>query len=254
NFGIGNTGTGNFGIGNSGSTSTGLFNSGDGNTGGFNPGNFNTGNFNTGSFNTGGFNAGNTNTGHFNTGNYNTGIANTGDVSTGAFISGNYSNGILWRGDYQGLIGYSYALTIPEIPAHLDVNIPIDIPITGSFTDLVVDNFTIPIIGFESFAFSFHIHTEPDIGPIIVPSFVLSVPTFAIAVGGPTTAINISATAGLGPITIPIIDIPAAPGIGNSTTSPSSGFFNTGAGTASGFGNVGGNTSGLWNLASAASG
>nr|WP_234088345.1 hypothetical protein [Mycobacterium tuberculosis] len=37
----------------------------------------------------------------------NTGVANSGDVNTGAFISGNYSNGAFWRGDYQGLLGFS---------------------------------------------------------------------------------------------------------------------------------------------------
>ncbi|WP_265349288.1 pentapeptide repeat-containing protein, partial [Mycobacterium tuberculosis] len=48
---------------------------------------------------------------------------------------------------------------------------------------------------------------------------------------------------------IPLINIPTTPGIGNTTTVPSSGFFNTGAGGGSGFGNFGANMSGWWNQA-----
>ncbi|REX60755.1 pentapeptide repeat-containing protein, partial [Mycobacterium tuberculosis] len=56
-----------------------------------------------------------------------------------------------------------------------------------------------------------------------------------------------------GPLNIPIIDIPAAPGFGNSTQMPSSGFFNTGAGGGSGIGNLGAGVSGLLNQAGAGS-
>ncbi len=71
----------------------------------------------------------------------------------------------------------------------------------------MVDNFTIHHrLRILHVAF---IHTEPDIGPIIVPSFVLSVPVRDV--GGPTT-INISATAGAAPCH-PDHRRPAAPGI-----------------------------------------
>ncbi len=52
-----------------------------------------------------------------------------------------------------------------------------------------------------------------------------------------------------GPIDISIIDIPATPGFGNSTTLPSSGFFNTGGGGGSGFGNFGSASSGWFHQA-----
>jgi len=50
---------------------------------------------------------------------------------------------------------------------------------------------------------------------------------------------------GLGPINIPINF--GGPGVGNTTSAPSSGFFNSGQGSVSGFGNVGTAVSGFWN-------
>ncbi len=76
---------------------------------------------------------------------YNTGMANTGNINTGAFISGNHSNGLLWRGDNQGLIDLAIGVDIPEIPiVSVDVNIPIHIPITASFTDIVYSGLDLP--------------------------------------------------------------------------------------------------------------
>ena len=68
------------------------------------------------------------------------------------------------------------------------------------------------------------------------------------AIGGPGTKLVIDASAAIGPIGIPFIDIPTAPGFFNSTTNPTSGFFNTGAGGGSGFFNFGAGSSGLFNM------
>ncbi len=95
----------------------------------------------------------------------------------------------------------------------------------------------------ESFAFSFHIHTEPDIGPITI-GFVLSVPVRDRRGGRPRST---SAPRGSGCASRSSTFTAAR----SSTTSPSSGLFNTGAGTASGS-YVGGGPVEL--LASAASG
>ncbi|NKE29403.1 hypothetical protein FVP32_24950, partial [Mycobacterium tuberculosis] len=165
-------------------------------------------------FNTGSFNPGDSNTGDFNPGSYNTGLGNTGDVDTGAFISGSYSNGFLWSGNYQGLIGLHAALAIPEIALTFGVDIPIHIPIN-------IDAGVVTLQGFSIVAAENNI----DFTPIIIPTINITLPTAAITVGGPTTSIGITASAGIGSITIPIIDIPATSGFGNSTTSPSSGFF-----------------------------
>ncbi|AIH62624.1 hypothetical protein IU13_21810, partial [Mycobacterium tuberculosis] len=153
---------------------------------------------------------------------------------TGAFISGSYSNGFLWSGNYQGLIGLHAALAIPEIALTFGVDIPIHIPIN-------IDAGVVTLQGFSIVAAENNI----DFTPIIIPTINITLPTAAITVGGPTTSIGITASAGIGSITIPIIDIPATSGFGNSTTSPSSGFFNSGAGSASGFLNVVAGASGI---------
>ncbi|NKE29410.1 hypothetical protein FVP32_24985, partial [Mycobacterium tuberculosis] len=163
--------------------------------------------------------------------NYNTGIANTGDVDTGAFITGNYSNGLFLSGDYQGLVGLNLVIDMP-LPISLGVNIPIDIPITASAGNITLMGVTIPPTG--DIVLSSIAGQRAHFGPITIPNITVVGPTTTVAIGGPNTAITIT---GGGAIRIPLISIPAAPGFGNSTTNPSSGFFNTGAGGASGFGN-----------------
>lgn len=146
NVGIGNTGTGNTGIGNSGNYNTGLLNAGLVNTGIANPGNHNTGLFNIGTFNTGIANPGHYNTGSYNTGSYNTGMANAGDYGTGAFITGSMNNGLLWRADRQGLLAANYTITIERPAAFLNVDIPVNIPITGDITNVSIPAITFPRI------------------------------------------------------------------------------------------------------------
>ncbi|WP_176358536.1 pentapeptide repeat-containing protein, partial [Mycobacterium persicum] len=178
---------------------------------------------------------------------------------------GNMDNGWWWRGDSQGLIGAYYAITVPEIPAFFNVAIPVDIPITISITDIEINPVTIPKISFSGLDDGIGGKVIGSIGPASVygaqtgDPIVISFgeqPAVAINVGNPdgSTVINISGTGGLGPISIPIVDVPAAPGFGTATTSPSSGFFNAGAGSASGFANFGANNSGLWNVSNAVAG
>ncbi|MDC9008301.1 hypothetical protein PR350_26765, partial [Mycobacterium marinum] len=69
-------------------------------------------------------------------------------------------------------------------------------------------------------------------------------------VGGPGESLQLALSGpGVGPVVIPVAHVPAVAGFGNTTSAPSSGFFNSGTGSSSGFGNVGGG-SGWWNFAS----
>ncbi|OBS01981.1 hypothetical protein A9W98_17305 [Mycobacterium gordonae] len=151
--GIGNSGESNTGLFNAGRLNTGVFNTGVLNTGIANPGSYNTGSFNVGSANTGSWNPGQTNTGWFNTGDYNTGWANTGDFNTGGFNRGDLNNGFFWRGDNQGQAAFDLTFTIPRIALQVDVNVPINIPVTGTLGSVLngqpiitIPSFTIPDI------------------------------------------------------------------------------------------------------------
>ncbi|MGV0484197.1 hypothetical protein, partial [Mycobacterium kansasii] len=179
------------------------------------------------------------------------GVANSGDVNTGAFISGSYSNGLFWRGDHQGLIGISYALVVPEIPIHAGISIPVNIPFGGDVGDINIPSVTIPQIQLRTYFLDI---LFGGVGPITTPPVRISGPEVAGVLGGPMTSIDINIDAGVGPVYFSLIDIPAAPGFGNSTSSPSSGFFNSGTGSVSGFGNFGVNSSGWVNFGSGSSG
>ncbi|ARG68626.1 hypothetical protein B1T47_05740, partial [Mycobacterium kansasii] len=178
----------------------------------------------------------------------NTGVANSGDVNTGAFISGSYSNGLFWRGDHQGLIGISYGITIPAVPAHIDGRIPVAIPMTMSSSDTIFHAVTIP--QFPASFLGVALHSQP----VTIPAFTITGPAATAILGGPIDALVIHTAGGIGPARLSFIDIPAAPGFGNSTSSPSSGFFNSGMGSVSGFGNFGVNSSGWVNFGSGSSG
>ncbi|NLP98659.1 hypothetical protein HGO75_23430, partial [Mycobacterium tuberculosis] len=194
--------------------------------------------------------------GYFNAGDYNTGVANTGNVNTGAFISGNYSNGFWWRGDYQGLAGISQTITVPDtaVPVKLHVPIFLDIPVTGTLGTFTVHGFRFPEITGDIFLIGIPFNAA-TLDAFSFPNISIVLPNIGINLGsGPDPLIDIAGTGGLLPIKIPLIDIPAAPGFGNSTTTPSSGFFNAGTGTVSGVGNVGSNSSGFFNLTSGSSG
>ncbi|WP_142926617.1 hypothetical protein, partial [Mycobacterium marinum] len=149
-------------------------------------------------------------------------------------------------------VGFSYAINIPETPGHAEISIPIDIPINGTIGDINTPRVRIPEFPLNVYVFT-PIHVG-DVGPIVLPPIRITGPTLTGNIGGPTTSIDIGIGGTLGPAKITIIDIPAAPGFGNSTTSPSSGFFNSGDGSVSGFGNFGDHTSGLVNFGSGNSG
>ncbi len=153
----------------------------------------------------------------------------------------------MWRGDYQGLIGADIALEIPAIPINAQLfSMPIHQVMVMPGSVMTIPGMRLPFTSIVPFVVYY--------GPVELPQSTLTLPTVTITVGGPTTTIDGNLTGMVGGVSIPLIKIPAAPGFGNSTTSPSSGFFNAGAGTASGFGNFGGGASGFWNLASATSG
>lgn len=95
---------------------------------------------------------------------------------------------------------------------------------------------------------------DPLKGNIIVkvPDIYVNNIPLDITVGPALMHIPIVTT--VGPITVPVIHIPAAPGFGSFTTDPSSGFFNTGGGGESGIGNFGVNNSGFLNFGALQSG
>ncbi|OBR97869.1 hypothetical protein A9W98_05235 [Mycobacterium gordonae] len=219
----------------------------------------------------------------------NTGWANTGNLDTGAFISGDQSNGLLWRGDRQGLIQADYTLTIPDIPITLGGGGLIKLPVTGDITGLTVNPFTIHAVNGGAIPVNFDIVVDaktdgfdlviplPDpfpnirvpvsglpislqiplrsaLEPIQVPQIKLASIPLDLTVGSDTTFLTVGLAGGSGPITVPVSQLLPMPGIWNSTTTPSSGFFNTGLGNVSGFGNIGDTISGLWNVGSRISG
>ncbi|AIH51157.1 hypothetical protein IQ38_00100, partial [Mycobacterium tuberculosis] len=215
-------------------------------------------------------NPGHYNTGSYNTGSYNTGMANAGDYGTGAFITGSMNNGLLWRADRQGLLAANYTITIERPAAFLNVDIPVNIPITGDIT-----NVSIPAITFPRIDASGSVDIGILSGTVLAPVGPITLhggdasapldtpieidfgpsPAINLNIGKPdgSTVINIVGGAGAGPISIPIIDLRPAPGFFNATTGPSSGFLNWGAGSASGLLNFG-NNSGLYNFATSSMG
>jgi hypothetical protein len=86
---------------------------------------------------------------------------------------------------------------------------------------------------------------DGTIGPLTVPGITIRQIPLTLNLG--PTDLTVPIVGGIGGITVPVLDIPAGPGIGNTTGTPSSGFFHTGAGGNSGFLNVGSLTSGLNN-------
>ncbi|OBK45642.1 hypothetical protein A5656_04645 [Mycobacterium gordonae] len=291
NYGIGNSGSFNSGIGNSGVANTGVFNAGGFNTGWANAGSYNTGGFNAGDFNSGSANPGDVNTGSFNTGDTNTGWANTGNLDTGAFISGDQSNGLLWRGDRQGLIAADYTLTIPDIPLTLTGGGILNIPITGNITGLAIESFSIHgqggsaipvnlginVLGADTGGLDIRVGLPDPLGSVTIPIPPLplnlhvtiddtltsiALPRIAVnpivlnnlVVGGVGTPLTVNVGGSAGPVVVQLLHVGAAPGLGNATVAPSSGFFNSGAGGVSGFGNIGQVVSGYGNVGSMVSG
>ncbi|WP_415624102.1 PPE family protein, partial [Mycobacterium intermedium] len=219
NVGFFNSGTGNWGIGNSGEFNTGLFNAGRWNTGWANtgllntgvgnPGSYNSGSFNVGVSNTGDFNPGRYNTGWANTGDYNTGWANTGHYNTGGFNQGDLNNGFFWRGDNQGQMAGDYTITIPRIAIGFEVDVPINIPVTGTLGSLLSGN---PIINVQSFTIpQLRLNGSElggTIGPIVVNSIVVNGPSLDLVLGGPGQSIQLGLSGpGLGPVVIPVLSV-----------------------------------------------
>jgi YVTN family beta-propeller protein len=282
NQGLFNSGSNSFGIGNAGSTSTGLFNVGDVNsgvgnvgdlnTGWHNVGSYNSGDANVGDVNTGSNNVGDRNTGWLNNGDANTGLANTGNLNTGAFISGSANNGLFQRGDDGGQLHLEVAANLSELPFALNADIPLNIPVTASLgpDPVRLAGFTVaeipgelalPVLsltvgvttsGINAILGPIELPQSPSIGigPITVPdiNIVATEPLLSATLGGEGTSIPISLNGAIGPVKITLLDL-SGPGLLNATTAPSSGLFNSGAGGGSGIFNSGAGVSGLWNLA-----
>ncbi|WP_188113195.1 hypothetical protein, partial [Mycobacterium simiae] len=140
---------------------------------------------------------------------------------------------------------------VPEIPLHVVGTIPINIPITSTFTDTVYSGMTIAEV---PFGFTVGIGPVPAftgvINALTIPQITIvgPVPPPHATIGGPNTAIDITGFASVGPVDWTLLSIEGQPGLGNSTGLPSSGFFNSGTGTSSGFLNTGASNSGFNNV------
>ncbi|WP_042756158.1 hypothetical protein, partial [Mycobacterium tuberculosis] len=126
----------------------------------------------------------------------------------------------------------SGTVTFPGFTIPLD---PIDIGLPVSLT---IPGFTIPG-GTLIPTLPLGLALSNGIPPVDIPAIVLD-----------RILLDLHADTTIGPINVPIAGFGGAPGFGNSTTLPSSGFFNTGAGGGSGFSNTGAGMSGLLNAMS----
>ncbi len=123
-------------------------------------------------------------------------------------------------------------MTFPgfTIPLYLiDIGLPVSLTIPG---------FTIPG-GTLIPTLPLGLALSNGIPPVDIPAIVLD-----------RILLDLHADTTIGPINVPIAGFGGVPGFGNSTTLPSSGFFNTGAGGGSGFSNTGAGMSGLLNAMS----
>ncbi|BCI85780.1 hypothetical protein NIIDMKKI_09860 [Mycobacterium kansasii] len=109
----------------------------------------------------------------------------------------------------------------------------------------MIDPITIPLIHLTGTGGN---SLTGTIGPIVSDQITITGPSLSLTLGGPGESLQLSFSGpALGPVVIPVLQVAAGPGVGNSTGGVSSGFFNSGSGSASGFGNVGGG-SGWWNF------
>ncbi|MGV7557871.1 hypothetical protein PJM25_28740, partial [Mycobacterium kansasii] len=131
------------------------------------------------------------------------------------------NNGFFWRGDGQGHAGFDYTLTIPAIALNLGVNVPLNIPITGHLGDIVVDPFTIPVLHLTGTGGN---SLTGTIGPIVSDQITITGPSLNLTLGGPGQSLQLGFSGpALGPVVIPVLQVAAGPGVGNSTGVPSSG-------------------------------
>nr|WP_287041610.1 hypothetical protein [Mycobacterium sp.] len=159
-------------------------------------------------------------------------------------------------GDITGLTVNPFtihAVNGGAIPVNFDIVVDAK---TDGF-DLVIPlpdpfpNIRVPVSGLP---ISLQIPLRSALEPIQVPQIKLASIPLDLTVGSDTTFLTVGLAGGSGPITVPVSQLLPMPGIWNSTTTPSSGFFNTGLGNVSGFGNIGDTISGLWNVGSRISG
>ncbi|WP_444308940.1 pentapeptide repeat-containing protein, partial [Mycobacterium marinum] len=150
--------------------------------------------------------------------------------------------------DNQGQIAINLSVTTPHIPIDVQSIVPVNQVYTlGGNTIQVSEAGSV-------FPRTYYLGGLFFLGPINLGASTLTIPTVTIALGGPSTNIPISIVGAVESRTITFLDIPAAPGFGNTTAGPSSGVFNAGTGGNSGFANFGAASSGLWNSGVAAAG
>ncbi|ORB03394.1 hypothetical protein BST27_15725, partial [Mycobacterium intermedium] len=112
------------------------------------------------------------------------------------------------------------------IPGPIDIAVPLSLTIPG---------FDIPASGVPNLPLGLALN-------FATPSFTLPITATIDQI-----AIDLHLTSTLGPVNIPIFGFGGTPGFWNSTSQPSSGFYNVGGGGGSGFWNSGSGISGWYN-------
>ncbi|MGV7252907.1 hypothetical protein PJK45_29660, partial [Mycobacterium kansasii] len=108
----------------------------------------------------------------------------------------------------------------PAIALNLDVKVPLDIPITGHLGDIVIDPITIPLIHLTGTGGN---SLTGTIGPIVSDQITITGPSLSLTLGGPGESLQLSFSGpALGPVVIPVLQVAAGPGVGNSTGGVSS--------------------------------
>ena len=204
-----------------------------------------------------------------NPGTANTGLANRGDLNTGAFNTGDANNGFGWRGIGGGQLNIDIGASVDEIPMRLIADIPVNIPISADFGALGVEGFTVsgfPIntTGWTTIynqTFPATVSGKPlklladltvlngviPVSTITIPTVTVDLPVVTGTIGDTRTSIPITFGAGIGAFRISLLNI-GGPGLFNSPSAVSSGWFNAGSG-GSGVFNSGTAASGFWNVA-----
>ncbi|WP_460688114.1 pentapeptide repeat-containing protein, partial [Mycobacterium bourgelatii] len=188
------------------------------------------------------------------------------DTSVGPFI--------IWTSDGVGGAPTYYTIgqTYEEPPAGMPGFATGDLYTLGglvgqthSVLTVITQGFDTPEINIGRIQLGFHVPVFIDpftifpdglqFSPMDLVNFHVHAGTLAVdipAITIPQIVANAGGSAYVIPSDIRLIHFPATPGIGNTSTTPSSGFFNSGAGGGSGWGNVGTGMSGWWNQASSA--
>ncbi|MEI7717265.1 MAG: PE family protein, partial [Mycobacterium sp.] len=103
--------------------------------------------------------------------------------------------------------GLGAAIGVPATPIHLDVRVPIDIPLTGTIGSITVDPVSVSAVNVNltngQSGLSYDAITGA-VGPIVTPSITVNPIDFNLMVGGPSSTAALTLTIVVGPVSVPI--------------------------------------------------